>query len=187
MGPKDRHRVTIKGNAEVISIFNPAVTGTEKHDSDGAFEASGNIPNAWIGEKGRHMFIVREEDARKITLGDGRTKVTRYLTAANECGITVSMPRGSAGWSTILWYKNHVEANFVLDGEGSVEDLTTGEQWDLYPGTLYVVGPKDRHRLSTKTAMQIMSIFNPALEGDETHDADGSYPPTGDIPAAWLS
>jgi L-ectoine synthase len=34
----------------------------------------------------------------------------------------------------------------------------------------------------TPTDMRIISVFNPPITGDETHDADGAYPPTGEIP-----
>lgn len=185
VGPKDRHRLSTEGDAHIVSVFNPAVTGTERHDADGSFPPTGEIPPAWRGEAGRSMFVMREEEARKVILGGGRTRASRYLNRDDGCGLTISTPRGSAGNEAILWYKNHVEANYILEGEATVEDLTTGEKWELGPGSLYVVGPRDRHRLRAKTDIYLMSIFNPPLKGDETHDADGSYPPSGDIPLAW--
>ena len=185
VGPKDRHRLSTEGDAHIVSVFNPAVTGTERHDADGSFPPTGEIPPAWRGEAGRTMFVMREEEARKVILGGGRTRASRYLNRDDGCGLTISTPRGSAGNEAILWYKNHVEANYILEGEATVEDLTTGEKWELGPGSLYVVGPRDRHRLRAKTDIYLMSIFNPPLKGDETHDADGSYPPSGDIPLAW--
>ena len=185
VGPKDRHRLSTEGDARLISIFCPAIIGTERHGADGAFESTGEVPPAWVGEGGRAMFVVREDDARKIVLRGGRTKASRYLTREQGCGFTLSLPRGSAGNDSILWYKNHVEANYILEGEATVEDLTTGEKWELAPGSLYVVGPSDPHRLRARTDTYLMSVFNPPLRGDETHDADGAYPPTGDIPPAW--
>ena len=185
VGPKDHHRLSTEGDAHIVSIFNPAITGTERHDPDGSYEPTGEIPPDWRGEAGRTMFVMREEDARKVVLGGGRTRASRYLNRDDGCGLTVSTPRGSAGNEAILWYKNHVEANYILEGEVTVEDLTSGETWELGPGSLYVVGPRDRHRLKAKTDLYLMSIFNPPLKGDETHDADGSYPPSGDIPSAW--
>ncbi len=185
VGPKDRHRVSIEGDAHIVSIFNPAVTGTERHDADGSYEPTGEIPPEWRGESGRTMFVMGEEDARKVALGGGRTQASRYLVRDDGCGITISTPRGKAGNEAILWYKNHVEANYILEGETTLEDLTTGEKWELAPGSMYVVGPRDRHRVKAKTDTYLMSIFNPPLKGDETHDADGSYPPSGEIPPAW--
>ncbi len=185
VGPKDRHRLTAEGDAHIISIFNPATKGTERHDADGAFEATGEIPPAWKGESGRTMFVMREEDAVKVRLRAGGSLASRYLNRDDGCGLTISLPRGSAGSESILWYKHHVEANYILEGEATVEDLTTGEVWELSPGSLYVVGPHDRHRFTKKTDLYHMSVFNPPLKGDETHDDDGSYPPGGEIQPAW--
>lgn len=185
VGPKDRHRLSTEGDAHLISIFSPATTGTERHDAAGSYEPTGEIPPAWRGEGGCTMFVMREEDARKVVLGGGETRASRYLNRDDGCGFTVSTPRGSAGNESILWYKNHVEANYILEGEATVEDLATGETWALEPGSLYVVGPHDRHRVMANTDTYLMSIFNPPLIGDETHDSDGSYPPSGDIPPAW--
>jgi len=183
VGPKDRHRMSAEGDAHLVSVFNPAIMGTERHDADEAFEPTGEIPAAWRGESGRTMFFKREEDVRKVVINQGRVTATRYLNRDDGLGFTVSTPRGSA--DAILWYKNHVEANYILEGEATVEDLNTGEKWDLGPGSLYVVGPRDRHTLKSNGDIYLMSIFNPPLEGGETHDADGSYPPSGEIPPAW--
>ena len=133
---------------------------------------------------GHHtMFVLGEEDARQVVLRGGRVRTSRYLSPDDGCGPTISLPRGTA--DSTLWYKHHVEANYVLTGEASVEDLATGENWELGPGSLYVVGPRDRHRLKAESEVYFMSIFSPPLKGDETHDADGSYAPTGDVPPAW--
>ncbi len=49
-------------------------------------------------------------------------------------------------------------------------------------GARYVVGPDDRHVMRAATDMRVVSIFDPPIMGDEDHDADGSYPPTGPTP-----
>ena len=185
VGPKDRHRMSTEGDAHLLSVFNPAITGTERHDADGALEATGEIPPTWRGESGRTMFVIREEEARKVVLRGGKTRASRYLKPDDGCGFSISSPRGTAGNESVLWYKNHVEANYILGGDLTVEDLTTGENWELAPGSLYVVGPRDRHRLTAKTDTHLFCVFNPPLKGDETHDADGAYPTTGEVPSAW--
>ena len=131
------------------------------------------------------MFVRRLSETRVVGISHGRTKAYRYLTHDDECGFTISTPRAPAGQGIVLWYQNHVEANYIFEGEGSVEDKTTGEKWDLYPGTLYVVGPKDRHQLTSTTGFYLMSVFNPPIYGGESHDDQGGYPPTGPIPEAW--
>ena len=45
----------------------------------------------------------------------------------------------------------------------------------------YNVGPKDRHQLCADTAMHLVSIFCPPLEGHQ-HDADGALAPSGPVP-----
>ena len=47
-----------------------------------------------------------------------------------------------------------------------MKDQTTGEEWDLAPGTVYVVGPKDRHQIQANTDFYLMSVFNPPLVGE---------------------
>ena len=185
VGPKDRHRIVAEPDAHIISIFSPAITGTERHDADGAFPPTGDIPPAWRGEAGRTMFVMSEDDTHKLMISHGRTPVSRYLLLKDECGFTVSTPRSTAGGESNLWYKNHVEANYVLDGEMTLEEVATGQTWDLSPGAIYVVGPNDRHKSRRKTNTYVLSVFNPPIHGHETHDADGSYPPSGDIPPAW--
>jgi L-ectoine synthase len=84
--------------------------------------------------------------------------------------------------SLTLWYKHHWEANHILAGTGEVTDLTTGESWPLEPGVAYNVGPRDRHRLLAHNDLHLLSIFSPALKGDEQHDAEGTLPPSGPVP-----
>lgn len=121
---------------------------------------------------------------RSISIAHDTASAVRILTRSDGLGFSVSDARGSAGISVDVWYKHHWEANYVCSGGGSVEDLTTGERWILEPGVFYCVGPRDRHRLSIsdEADLRIISIFNPPLEGRETHDEDGAYPPSGDIP-----
>ena len=79
----------------------------------------------------------------------------------------------------LLWYKNHWEANYILEGEADVVDIGTLHTHPLAPGTLYVVGPDDRHSVRTHTELHLISIFNPPLVGDEQHDEDGTLPASG--------
>ena len=193
-GPNDRHRVTVAGDARLVCLFNPALTGSETPDAGGAFAATGELPPAWRGNTARGMFVLGEAQARRSVLqGDrpppwrsatsGTVRMSHYLSPDDGCGLTVSLPRGTA--DSMLWYKNHVEANYVLEGEATVEDLASRQVWALRPGSLYVVGPRDRHHLKAEREVYFISVFNPPLEGDAARDADGAYPPTGEVPPAW--
>jgi L-ectoine synthase len=116
------------------------------------------------------------------TLVGGTTRSARFLTAADGVGFSYNENRVSQGSDAILWYKHHWEANFIVAGRGEVTDLTSGQTWPLGPGVLYVVGPNDRHRFRVTEDEHHVSIFCPALRGDEGHDADGSYAPSGPGP-----
>ena len=126
------------------------------------------------------MIVRRLDELRNTGAADkvagGTVDVVRYLLAADGAGFSVSDVLAPAGLANTLQYKNHVEANLVLEGEGTVEDLATGEVHALAPGTLYVVYPTDRHVVRSTTDIRFISIFNPPLIGGETHDSDGSYP-----------
>ena len=186
VGPRDKHHVSTKTELHGVTVFNPALVGTETPDEDGAYPPSGEVPPAWAGESGRTMMVKRPEDAQSVGVRGTGATASRYLTQADQCGVTVSMPRSSEGHGKELWYQNHVEANYVVEGQGSVEDLNTGEKWALAPGSMYFVGPKDRHLMSFDTAFSLISVFNPPLVGNETHDDLGGYPPTGPLPEAWI-
>jgi L-ectoine synthase len=126
------------------------------------------------------MIVSRLEDLegtdRATTVAHGTVRTVRYLLRDDGAGFSVSDVTVPAGTDNVLQYRNHVEANLVLEGEGTVEEVSTGKTHRLAPGTIYVVFPADRHRVRAKTTMRVISIFNPPLVGGETHDADGGYP-----------
>lgn len=99
----------------------------------------------------------------------------RFLTALDGVGFSLTETTVRAGADMVLWYKNHVEANYVIEGDGEVEDMATGEVFLLAPGSTYTLDRNDRHRLRARTDMRLVCVFTPALRGDETHDEDGSY------------
>jgi L-ectoine synthase len=132
------------------------------------------------------MFVRTLDDVRaaglEVVIAGGSARTARFLTARDGVGFAFSDVQQGAGGEAHLWYKHHWEANYILEGVGEVEEVATGRRWRLEPGTIYVVGPEDRHIVRAETDLRLISVFNPPLEGDENHDADGSYPPTGPIP-----
>ena len=115
--------------------------------------------------------------ANETVLGNGRAVTRRFLLREDGVGFTLSDIRIKAGEGRQLWYKNHIEANYVIEGEGILEELDTGKTHELKPGVMYCLDKHDRHRIISKTPMRLICVFNPALKGGETHDEDGSYPP----------
>ena len=103
----------------------------------------------------------------------------RFLLAEDGVGFTMTETITKAGSEQVLWYKHHIEANYVIEGEGEVENIATGEVFPLKPGTIYVLDKHEKHRLKSFTSLRLVCVFSPALTGNETHDKDGSYsPPT---------
>jgi L-ectoine synthase len=65
---------------------------------------------------------------------------------------------------------------YVLSGEGTIEDLATGQVHDLKPGTLYALDAHDRHVVRPRTDIVTACVFNPPVTGREVHDESGAYP-----------
>jgi L-ectoine synthase len=80
-----------------------------------------------------------------------------------------------AGTETLIWYRNHVEAVYCLEGEGEIE-VVGGEVYKIEAGTLYALDGNEKHLLRAKSQMRMVCVFNPPLTGDEVHDAEGVYP-----------
>jgi L-ectoine synthase len=81
-----------------------------------------------------------------------------------------------AGTTTSMWYRNHVEAVYCIEGEGLLTNRETGESHPVGPGTLYCLDGHERHELRADTNLRMMCVFTPALVGGEVHEEDGSYP-----------
>ena len=183
VGPNDQHSIirTEDTDMRVISVFSPPIVGGETHDDDGAYPPSGDLP----ARKGT-MFVKTLEDVRaagmEVVVADGLATSQRYLTAADELGFSFHSVLLKEGVGGDIWYKNHWEGNLVLDGNMEVKDYATDEVHELGPGSLYLVGPKDRHHVNPLSDVHVLSIFDPPLTGTEQRDEDGSYPPTGPIP-----
>ena len=126
-------------------------------------------------------MIVKTYDSLKGTknetaLRGGRSVTRRFLLKEDGVGFTLSDIRIESTEGKMLWYKNHIEANYVIEGEGILEDLDAGTSHELKPGTMYCLNKHDRHRIILKSPMRVICVFTPPLVGGEVHDEDGSYP-----------
>jgi L-ectoine synthase len=132
------------------------------------------------------MFVRTLDDVvaagRVLSLVNDTTRSARFLTAEDGMGFSYNENRVGAPSDAILWYKNHWEANYIVSGRGELTDLSTGETWPLEAGVLYTVGPNDRHRFHITEDDHHLSVFCPALRGDERHNEEGTYPANGPAP-----
>ena len=178
VGPNDRHRLHLTEDECHISIFHPPLTGDERFDKDGSYEASGPIEKT-----ARRMFVKHADEMRQaggqMVAADGQTRMIPMLTEADNVGFGVSDIHLQAGAETTLSHKNRRQANHIISGAGEVTDVSTGQTWELGPGMAYNVGPKDRHRVRARTDMHLLSVFSPMLAGDELQDevSGGPVPP----------
>ncbi len=98
----------------------------------------------------------------------------RLLHKEDGMGVTLTDSILEAGFEMVLWQKNHLEACYCIEGEGTVEELESGQVHEIKAGTLYAMNNHDRHRIVATTRMRVICTFVPPLTGDEVHDADGS-------------
>lgn len=107
--------------------------------------------------------------------GDG-WESRRILLAPDGLGYSLHDTLVKEGSVLELEYKNHVETNYCIAGEGEVEEVSTGRIWPLAQGSVYVLDGHERHILrALKGDLRLVCVFTPALSGQEVHDASGSY------------
>ncbi len=128
-------------------------------------------------------MIVRSVEDLKASGGyaekAGVWSSARYLLRSDNVGFTLTMTTVAAGQLIELEYKNHVEANLIIEGNAELTDVCVNQTYRLGPGDMYALDQHDRHRLKALSDLKIVCVFTPALVGNEVHDADGSYPLRG--------
>lgn len=124
------------------------------------------------------MKIVKLEDligTERDVKGEGWIS-RRFLLRKDGMGFSFHETRIPPGAEIHMWYKNHLEAVYCVGGNGSIEDLATGEVHEIYDGVLYALDKHDRHILRGGTEeMRLVCAFNPPVTGRETHNKDGAY------------
>jgi L-ectoine synthase len=115
-----------------------------------------------------------EDTERDIRTPNWRSK--RLILAREQVGFSMHETVLDAGSVNDFWYANHVEAVFVVAGEGELLDKETGITYQLGPGSLYLLDGHEHHQLRPKTEMRTVCVFNPPVTGREVHDEDGVYP-----------
>ncbi|MGW3468039.1 ectoine synthase [Saccharopolyspora sp. NPDC000995] len=121
----------------------------------------------------RHLSDIEDTDA-DIKTENWRSK--RIVLAKEKVGFSVHETTLYAGTVNDFWYANHIEAVFITEGEGEIEDKATGEVHQLKPGSLYLLNNHDQHQVRPRTTMRTVCVFNPPVTGREVHDENGVYP-----------
>ncbi|MEJ6564501.1 MAG: ectoine synthase [Burkholderiales bacterium] len=100
----------------------------------------------------------------------------RIILKKDGMGYSVHETTIFAGTETHIWYQNHLESVFCIQGEGEVETIPDGKIYPIKPGMLYALNEHDNHFLRAKTELKMICVFNPPLTGREVHDETGVYP-----------
>ncbi len=159
VGPNDRHRLHLTEDDCHISIFHPPLTGEERFDEDGCYEASGAIEKT-----DRRMFVknidgMRCAGAEQVT-ADGRVRTVEMLGDDDGIGFGVTDLRLLAGAETILGDRSRRQANHVLSGSGEVTDIAGGDTRILGPGMAFFAGVGDELRVQARTDMHFLSVLS---------------------------
>lgn len=102
-------------------------------------------------------------------------KSYRAVLKSDEMGFAMMKTVVDKGGPYKWHYKNHKEACMCISGQGIIEDLSTGEIHNIREGVTYLVDKNQPHLFTAYTDVVLVSVFNPPLRGDETHDSEGNY------------
>lgn len=101
----------------------------------------------------------------------------RLLLASDGMGFSLHDTLIKEGEELHMWYKNHLEAVYCIEGEGEIIEKKNGKVHPIREGTVYALNDHDQHILHANKGvrMRMVCVFNPPVTGRETHDKDGSY------------
>ncbi|MFQ6395364.1 ectoine synthase [Nocardia sp. KC 131] len=100
----------------------------------------------------------------------------RIILGGDGVGFSFHETTIDAGTEHEFHYRYHVEAVWLVEGEGTLTDLDNDVTYELRPGSMYLLDEHERHRLHASTEMRMMCVFNPPVTGQEVHDSNGAYP-----------
>lgn len=113
---------------------------------------------------------------RDIVSENGNWRSKRIILGGDKVGFSLHETVIKAGSVNEFHYANHVEAVWLISGEGTLLDRETGQEYPLGPDTMYLLNGHERHTVTAKTELRMYCVFNPPVVGNETHDENGVYP-----------
>jgi L-ectoine synthase len=106
----------------------------------------------------------------------GNWSSRRLLLKKDGMGFSLHDTIIRAGTETHIWYQNHLEAVYCIEGEGEVELCKDGTIYPITAGTVYALDGNEEHLLRASKDMRMVCVFNPPITGKEVHDEYGVYP-----------
>ena len=122
------------------------------------------------------MRVLNHNTAHRVECPAGGFTSLRFLLERDGMGFTMTHTTVHPDGGKQRWhYKHHLEACYCIAGYGVLRDVKADRQYDIRPGTLYVLDKHDEHEFTAITETQLLCVFNPPLKGDEVHGTDGAY------------
>ena len=115
-------------------------------------------------------------------VANGEASTLRMLTRHDRVGFSLSDVYLGEGARADLWYKHHWEANLVIGGRGSVADRESGREWPLSFGTMYLVGPRDRHVVEAERTCTCSASSARRSPATRSTTPTGPSLPSGPVP-----
>jgi L-ectoine synthase len=115
------------------------------------------------------MLIKKLDEVKCVEWGNGLSR--RFLLEADGMGYTLTDTIVRAGTTSLIEYRNHLEACYCIEGSGSVVEMD-GTEHKIEVGTMYALNNRDPHYLKggENEDLRLVCMFTPALQGDEHHD-----------------
>jgi L-ectoine synthase len=116
-----------------------------------------------------HLF-----EAERCVEGKGFESI-RFILEKDNMGFSLHKTIIPKGGPYHWHYTKHKEACYCIKGEGELVDLSTGNKYIITPDTIYILDNHDNHTFEAFEDIELISVFNPPVKGDEVHKEDGSY------------
>ncbi len=110
-------------------------------------------------------------------VSDGMWRSKRIVLAGDGVGFSFHETTIKSDAVCEFHYQHHIEAVWVVEGNGMLTNLETGEQHKLSAVTMYLLDGHERHRVTCHDQLRMFCVFNPPVSGQEVHDETGAYPP----------
>ena len=115
------------------------------------------------------------DNPREVHCPRGGFTSHRFLLASDGMGFSLHKTVIPKGDPQRWHYKYHKEACYCVSGRGILTNRLTGESFEIWPDTCYVLDSHDDHIFHALEDVVLVSVFNPPVRGSEVHQSDGSY------------
>jgi L-ectoine synthase len=119
------------------------------------------------------MIVINEKNKPAVKFTGGVS--IRLSNKSDNMGFSVCKTLIPKGKPNRWHYTNHLESCYCILGRGELVNLDTGDKYIIEPGVMYSHDKHEPHTFEAFEDTVLISIFNPPLRGDETHDKNGIY------------